>query len=276
MANYLELRNDNNVTVINDEFPLPCLLFRGTVTTNVNNTPVGVNAFRLYASYNYYGMVTKVATVSDDLYSLGINLPYSSENITLFNNNIIAFYRSDSGQGCMAQFSLVQSSSSNPVELQVVLSSSALGVSGEIVAYCLNPKLLLPRNFGGHFKNSSGEVVFEFMRGPMQIIGTMSGAVNTYNDPAATYEFNIPSGLDANNVFISCRSSLPFHSAYKINSKGVSQSSSIYEPRLTWTTSKLTVNLVRQSPISGTNSVYSYGGYFENIAYVVQPRGWYI
>lgn len=278
VANYLEIKNDNNIVVINDQYPLPCLIYRGTFTaTDEYADQPGLSVFRFYSWNRFYSRVIRTATKPNDLRSLGFDLDFSDDNVNYIKRVLTGFYRTETGQGCFCVIKLapVSNNKDNPYELIFEFQSNTKNTVGEMAVYCLDPKILFTTGMGGHFKNASGDIVFDFMRGPMQIIGTMSGGVNTYNDPAATYNLPIPSGLNEKNVFISAKSMLPFHSAYRLGNT-ITQYATLYEPRMTFTPGNLKVELRRQSPINGSNSVYSFGGFFENVAYIVQPQGWYI
>lgn len=276
VAKYLELRNDNNNVVIDDQFPLPCLIYRQKLVTDYKPTIASNIAFYYWYTYFGVGKQIKIESGVDELYSLGFNLPFSQENVKRINDSLLVFYRTDSGKPVGAYASISYNTKTGISTLMFQLVANELGVEGEIAVYCTDPTILFPRDFGGHFKDENGNVVFEFMRGALQVVGAMYGGVNTYNNPAATYNFTIPSELDRSNVFISYRSGLPFHTAYKISSGGVKQYAVSYAPVLTYTDSNLRVDLVRQGSLGGSNNVFSYGGYFENIAYIVQPEGLYI
>lgn len=271
VAKYLELKNDNGVTVITDEYPLPCLLSRTLQVTDYQY-PTRTQVKTFYTNWTCNN--TRVVKSASTLRGLGFNLDDTEDSLKLIRKNLISFYRSTSGVGVFAN--CVINITNGMYTLNSIAKANALGVEVEVCIFCLNPKILMPSPIGGHFKDANGNTVFDFMRGALQVIGTMQGPVNLGQQVAASYLFNIPNGLDTNNVFLSARSGLPFYSAYRITASGVSWNYTSFEPVISFTSTQMTVNLVRQRSFAGDNSSYSYGGYYENVAYVVQPRGVYL
>ena len=274
MANYLELKNDNQNVVINDLYPIPSLIYRGNSLTDTQfNYGVYLIAF-LYTHWDWYGGI--ILKDSPTIGGLGFDLPESEASLDIINKNLLTMYRTDAGVGCFAKASCRKKSDGTGYVLSISVESNTQNLSVEAAVYVLNPKILKASPIGGSFRDTDGKLVFDFMRGAMQIIGTMSGGVNPTQNIAATYNLEIPSGLDQSNVFITARSGLPFLYWYTMRPGGITQYFTAFEPVMTFSQNNLQIQLVSQKPINNVSGSKSYGGFFENVGYVVQPKGVYI
>lgn len=278
MAEFINITNDNSVTVIDDIFNIPKLIYRKKIATNTARSTTTPYVRMLTPQWEFLG--SEVIGEASTLRELGFDydVPTTEEAQTALlnkiNSHLIPFARCDSnvlfGVSCSLQFT----KSTSTYRLIAFTRSDIVGTAIELCIYAMNINLVAPP-YGVYGYNEQGEYIFDAMRGCMQNIGVLEGSLSMGSTIARTYDIAVPTGLDAKNVFISFRSTLPYYAAYNISSGGVSFADSAYAPKMTITDSNVKVELTKQKT-TGSNSAYSIGNYFENVIYVIQPAGLYL
>lgn len=265
MAKYLEIRNANNNVVIDDQYNVAKFLYRDSAITSGVVAPV----FVVIDGNNFIYRTTHIVKVFKNFQALGFADGLNYVDIV---GDLMLFTRSPSGKPFKAKLQLVYYRDRDEWELELMVGSDHPTF---IVEYCIyTMSKMRPCSFGAQAFNSKGELVFDAMRGYLQVVGSMYGGVDVRNNPAATYEINIPAGLDMNNVFISCRSAFPYYAAYKIGGGGVSYSQTYFYPVMSFPNpTTMIVKLDRQNNVSGNNSATAYNAYYENVIYCPYPSG---
>lgn len=272
MARYLEIKNASGNVIIDDEYAIPKFLKRGKFTTiDSYKRPMTIidgNTFK----YSYYVNAREFLISFTDLRDLGFDLETTRDNVLLVVSSLMLFTRTNTEAPYFASIDF--NSYPNDPAYNILIQYGTDVPSIEI-EYCIYTSLpMIPCKFGAQAFNASGELVFDAMRGYMQVVGSMYGGVNVKANPAATYRFSVPAGLDAKNLFISHRSTLPFYSAYKIGSNGVGYGETYFYPRIRMEGSQtMVVELVQQYNVDGSNSAKSYSNYYENVIYCPYREG---
>lgn len=267
MASYVEIRNANGNVIVDDQFEVAKFLYRDKFTTTSTETYQYViidgNTFK----YQTVHIVKKFLNYSD----LGFDPNLKWADVV---SNLMLFARSPSGLPFRASLSMASYMGEDEITLEVRVGSDYPAFEVEFCLYTMSK--MKPCSFGAQAFNANGELVFDAMRGYLQVIGSMYGGVNVWTNPAATYEMKIPEGLNMDNVFISHRSALPYFAAYKIGSGGVSHAQSYFYPSMWFKDSTtLVVDLLQQNPTGG-NSASAYNAYYENVVYCPYPSGVWI
>lgn len=268
MAKYVEIRNANGNVIIDDEYAIPKFLMRGKLITTDS---VGKRIYLIDGNTFKYSKLRPVMSFTT-LRELGFDLDTNAINVDYVIYNLMLFTRTSSE---IPYFASISYAKYDGDPLYYLNMSCGTDVPSVEIEYCIYTSLpMIPCKFGAQAFNASGELVFDAMRGYMQVVGSMYGGVNVKANPAATYRFSVPAGLDAKNLFISHRSTLPFYSAYKIGSNGVGYGETYFYPRIRMEGSQtMVVELVQQYNVDGSNSAKSYSNYYENVIYCPYREG---
>ena len=269
VAEYIRIVNENNIVVVDDTYVLPKLLCRLPFNVDTVLPPYPTqDTVPMSPVYGFQGGIA--VKQSNSLRGLGFDYDNSDANVSMINKNLVCAYRTNS-QGTVDVDARVVKHTNGTYILAVSTFSNTQYTTGEVCIYAFKLRLL-PGSLGLHVFNETGEMIFDAMKGCMQNIGVLEGALSMGGNIARTYNIVTPAGLNANNVFITSRSAVPFYAAYDIKASGVSYASAAYLPRMTIVSGNVKVELVKQNS-TGSNSSYSWGGYFENVIYVKQPQG---
>lgn len=296
MANYLELNNENNKVVIDSQLFSPCLMFKGSGVTDVEKWTSNMvyYAFYPWKKVISLGSGTDFDAIGIDPKKVPFPLragkydPASAEfrlagemGAWLASRFIVVCRTDNENVGAYATLhgyvnvSRVGADNVTSVELELELNSGFNGTKVEYAVYCIDPTILIKTSNGFQAYNEAGDVVFDALKPPLIVIGTMMGDANVWQDLGATFEYDIPPGLDYKSVFITARSGTPYYAAFNI-SNNVSYAHTNYEPRMDFPNgNKVRVRLVRQKQVPGTNSADLYNGYYENVVYCPFPDGNY-
>ena len=132
---------------------------------------------------------------------------------------------------------------------------------------------LTPARIGLLAYNSGGELIFDASKGYLQHLKSISGVnVGANVEVAATHYCTLPDGLNPNNIFISCKSPIPYYAAYKISASGVSSDASYYFPNFSVDGNTLKIELKTNNVTSYTNSATWYNHFFETLIYCPFPE----
>lgn len=269
MDKYFEIRNANQHVIVDDQFKVSKFLYRSKFITT--DTPRN-------ASWQADGMDFRYVTfhtVKDFVYdfsTLGFNAGSSWED---FARNTMLFARSSSQKAFRAQVRAIKYGGKDYYRIEVLAYSNEKSFEVEFCLYTLDD--MKPCSFGAQAFNRDGKLIFDAMRGYLQVVGSMYGGVDALKNPAAIYRMPIPNGLNMENVFISHRSAMPFYSAYSIGSGGVSYNETYFYPVMRVEGGNiLEVRLVRQNDGVGNNSKTVYNNYYENVIYCPYPSGVWI
>lgn len=268
MAKYLEIRNANNNVIVDDDYKVAKFLYRGSFMTSWEIfDPWVINDGLVFRHWTRYSVI-KFKDFSD----LGFTEGLEWKDVI---GDLMVFARSPSGNAFKADVFITKYSNQTEWNLEVRVGSDKPYFEVEFCLYTMSD--MKPCSMGAQAFNENGELVFDAMRGYLQVVGSMYGGVNVRNNPAAVYEMKIPEGLNMDNVFISHRSALPYYEAYRINSGGVSFAQTYFYPVMSFKDSTtLVVKLEQQNPVSGNNSASAYNAYYENVIYCPYPSGVWI
>lgn len=265
MDKYIEIKNARNNVIIDDQYKVAKFVYRGKITTNNVVFKGGITDGKTFK----YRSGERLATF-EELELLG----FLSSDKSAYINKFMLFCRSRSGVPFRAWLRVMEYSGEN----RGLFIEAGCDLPSIDIEYCLYTLAdMKPCSFGAQAFNSKGELVFDAMRGYLQVVGSMYGGVNVQNNPAAIYEIAIPEGLNMDNVFISHRSALPYYAAYKIGGSGVSYAQTYFYPVMSFKNSTtLVVKLEQQNPVGGNNSATAYNAYYENVIYCPYPSGVWI
>ncbi|WP_139851368.1 hypothetical protein [Acinetobacter pullicarnis] len=268
MAKYVEIRNANGNVIIDDEYAIPKFLMRGKLITTDS---AGKRIYLIDGNTFKYSRLRPVMSFTT-LRELGFDLDTNAINVDYIIYNLMLFTRTSSEIPYFASISYTKYDGDPLYYLNISCGTDVPSVE---IEYCIYTSLpMIPCKFGAQAFNADGKLIFDAMRGYMQVVGSMYGGVNVRANPAATYRFTVPVGLDAKNLFISQRSTLPFYSAYKIGSNGVGYGETYFYPRIRMEGSQtMVVELVQQYNVDGSNSAKSYSNYYENVIYCPYREG---
>jgi len=272
VAKYIQITNDNNKVIIDDNYIIPKLILRTTISTSTQVTQ-STTVTSLFPSWSWRG---NISIVQDSARKLGFDIDSTVANgVELDSSLILACRPVNANIG----FSGVVSATINDAgqaTLSCSVFSNTQNAQIEVCIYTTHPRLKRAQITAAAM-NGNGDLIFDARRGCLQNMGVLTGGVNVNNDPAVTYTINVPSGLLQENVFITSRSSLPYYSALKYSASGVSYADTFFEPIFDFSqANKVLVSLRRQRYVAGNNVVRALAGYFENVIYCHQPPGNYL
>jgi len=276
---YIEIKNANGNLVIDDQYNIPKFLYRGfaysTTTSFKPSTLWDGDTFKYRGEVPFKKVVVKFNVPSD----LGFNLPDESPSYSLILRSMLVFSKSSDQKPYTfyVAFRMNDESDSNQYR-RALWAYVTSDVPNQEIEFCLYTSLpMIPCKMGAQAFNKHGELIFDAMRGYLQVIGNMYGGVNVKNNPCAVYRIDVPVGLNPDNIFFSNRSTLPFYSAYNIGANGVKYGETFFfpKPRMEGN-NRLIVELFAQYNVSGNNSAKSYNNYYENVIYCPYPSGVWI
>lgn len=265
MARFFEMTNANHRVVIDDEFPVAKFLYRSNVVGA--SSPIS-GSIKFEDTYGYE--VRKVIDTRPTAASYGFEWTDNTEvGLRLLSSKLMCFARTDVTDniiGARVYLELIN----NSVELVLHYRHSVANAMAEYCVYTTAD--MVPTKYGAQAFNENGKLVFDAMRGYLQVVKTIQGGVNVVNNPAATYLIDIPNGLDVRNLFISNRSINPFLRGLRISASGVYYNSVVYRPvQIIISPTQLQIQLIRVGTMPGNNSRYSFDGFFETVIYCPYP-----
>lgn len=276
MAEYLNISNENMVTVIDDKYSIPKLLARVDVVCNAVYPPRPEWSVRLLPKWEWQGayVIKRAPTIR----GLGFDYDDTDTGVEMLRRGLMVFGRTKDSfdQAFSVEFSVDKTTTDGVVEYFISVRGVTFRQNHniEIVLYAFNLKIY-PSKIGLHIFNESGDLLFDALRAPLQNIGVLEGVLNMGASIARTYSISTPTGLDSNNIFISARSVVPYYSSIKISSGGVKFSSACYAPRMSYTSTGIYVEMVKLGNTDGSTAT-TFGGYYENVIYVPQGSGIYL
>lgn len=270
MANYIEIKNANGKTIVDDRWSIPKFLYRGKVKgggATVSNVQTDGNSFRCRNTVTFLSMPS--------FRSMGFDMDDSTESWRLIKNSMLLFARSENQSPFRVMFEMHGSNIEGMAwDLKLFVGSDW---PDHEIEFCLYTDLpMIPCKMGAQAFNEKGELIFDAMRGYLQVMGTMSGGVNVRQNPAATYRMPLPPQLDTKNVFMSFRSTLPFYSAYNIGANQVRYGATFYYPVMRYEGQTIVVDLMQQYNVDGSNGATEYNMFYEHMIYCPYPSGVWI
>lgn len=272
MAKYFELINDNQNIVIDDAFKTPKFLYKADILTGSTARPSGgvMTAMNTWV-YQYERHVFRTALT---LRGLGFDYDDTPENMQIVSKCLMVFGRSNGGDAYRVTAYVRENTAGEGYELAVAAVSDTPNYPITICLYTTAE--MLPSKLGLLVYNANQELVFDALKGYLQHVGILNGGVSVGGSVAATYTITIPEEMNEEHLFVSQRSSLPYYSAYRIHSKGVSYGYTYYRPVITFPMpNTMVVRLVAQRNVSGSSGSVRYNGFFENVIYCPYPKGFY-
>ncbi|MFX4621771.1 hypothetical protein ABTB00_06465 [Acinetobacter baumannii] len=135
---------------------------------------------------------------------------------------------------------------------------------------------MMPSKFGLQVFNAEGTLVFDALKGYLQLAGIMTGGVNTYTNPAATYTITLSEELSSEHLFISDTMSYPWRNGMRITSSGVQYGEANFYPVMSFPNlTTIEVKLMQNGNIPGTTGSRSFNYFYEAVIYCPYPKNFY-
>ena len=283
VAKYAEFKNENNIVVIDDSTVVPMLIYKDSVSCGqLNPMKYGIGTdmatsdvgFFWVTWFNWKNAVTVLESSDSNVFPFkGMDSMSTAQLLELAESLIICAKPINGNFGVRVYTTITKT---NGVYKWVIYVNSE--IQNGVVEFCVfNTTAILKPSTGIQcaFYNSSGDLIYDFLKPPMHVLGNCYGGVNARNNPAAVYDITLPSGVDSSFVYLTTKSALPFISSFKINSGGVSQYLGFYKAVMYFNSpTALQVKLERIGDVRN-NSVDTLDMYFENVIYCPYPKGKY-
>lgn len=275
VAKYFELTNDNFNVVVDDNYN--SAKFLGKFDVNLNTF-----IDRSTSSYNTEGSDftwrgSVVAYTANTLRELGFDYDEPSEAdystfIGELNSKILTFGRTLSGRPIRSSSGV---SKSNGIwQFTFSLFGYQQGDVGTVVSYTIAK--MMPSALGLIVYNAEGLLVFDALKGYLQLAGIMTGGVNTYTNPAATYTITLSEELSSEHLFISDTMSYPWRNGMRITSSGVQYGEANFYPVMSFPNlTTIEVKLMQNGNIPGTTGSRSFNYFYEAVIYCPYPKNFY-
>lgn len=285
VANYIELSNDKNKTVIDDSYNVPFLLskFKVKVDSPVNYGE-GMTVTDLYPSGSYIYHHNLFEGSIDDInnkWGLGMNIPSSATSSQVTGlvrgmiGRFIVAYRPITLEAAIIPEVTSFNNGDGTWRLVLQVFSDVINAEAEIAIYYTGPASI-KSSLGLQVLKEDGSVHFDLFRPPLCVLGVLNGTVNTSQHIGGVYDFSIPSDVLPEHCFLTYKSGAPFYSAYKIGARGVSYAQTHYKNIISFPNSTtLRVTSQRAKTVNNTNSPYGYGGFYELVVHCPFPIGDY-
>lgn len=285
VAKYAEITNQDNVVVIDDSNPIPMLIYKGVAHPTANNpmpkiafdgSEIIISDVRYYyvSWFNWVEHVTIFETSDLNAIPFDISSDITDAQLMEIAESLLVACRCNNGGYGMKStmsFTRVNGVYKLVANIQCEVNTGEV----EFCVYSTNASLKPHKGLRCCFFNQDGKMVFDFLKPPLHILGNCYGGVNATSDPAATYTFAVPDGIDSRYAYITTRSAIPWYGAYKIGSS-VSYACTNYKAILTFpNSSTAVVTLRRVSAVNGSNSATAINMFFENLIYCPYPLGKY-
>ncbi|CAM0730423.1 hypothetical protein QMJ91_17015 [Acinetobacter baumannii] len=275
VVSYFELKNDNFNVVIDDTYNSAKFLGKYDVTLNTfidrNNSSYYVEG----SDYTWSGTVT--AATGNTLRELGFDYDEPSDAdyekfLASLNSQILSFARTLSGRPIRSNSILTKI---NGIwNFNFNLFGYQQGDVGTVVSYTIAK--MMPSKFGLQVFNAEGTLVFDALKGYLQLAGIMTGGVNTYTNPAATYTITLSEELSSEHLFISDTMSYPWRNGMRITSSGVQYGEANFYPVMSFPNlTTIEVKLMQNGNIPGTTGSRSFNYFYEAVIYCPYPKNFY-
>lgn len=287
VAKYIELINESNNVVIDDAFNVPMLLSRGTVSTVTSNYIPKYNQndsewYFNHARFDWLGLVVVNVWVNPAEIPFGANVNASmtaadiqSRLDEVSQDMFVAVRSGVEGYGAIGKVSFDYVTATQLYRLIVKCESDLQGNTVGYALYTHTP--LKPISPTVAVFAEDGSLKYDVRRPPMIFLGSLYGNLNLRQDVAGVFNFNLPNGINSNDVYVTNKSGAPFYSAYKIHSGGVNFASTPFKTVLTFPSATMaTATIRRVKSVSGTSGPTYYGGFSENLIYCPYPFGNYL
>ncbi|ENX33530.1 hypothetical protein F889_02191 [Acinetobacter colistiniresistens] len=276
MAKHIELVNTNGNIIIDDQYTVPMLLWRGFVKATdyirVDSSSLFSEIHRQYTLYDWSGRVR--FHEGDD----ASGMPFDSSDYSLPANrersaSFIVAVRQKDGYACTGGAAAGLDTATGKFFVQAYVYCEA-NVDVEVCIY--TPLKLRPSKHTVAVYNAAGDLIYDVMKPPLHFLGGLHGGVDARNNPAAQYNVNLPPNIESQHVFITSNSAMPFYAAYRITSNNIQFASTNYKAVMTFpSSSQAQVTLWRMSTVGGNNNSISTNTFFENLIYCPYPLGKY-
>lgn len=287
VAKFIELINESNNVVIDDSFNVPMLLSKGSVSTQTSNYIPKYDSdnsefYFNYARFDWQGIYVVNAWVNPAEIPFGANVNASmtpaaiqSRLDEVSQDMFVAVRSGIEGYGAIGKVSFDYVTATQLYRLIVKCESDLQGNTVGYALYTHTP--LKPISPTVAVFAEDGSLKYDVRRPPMIFLGSLYGNLNLRQDVAGMFNFNLPNGINSNDVYITNKSGAPFYSAYKIHSGGVNFASTPFKTVLTFpSTTMATATIRRVKSVSGNNGPTYYGGFSENLIYCPYPIGNYL
>ncbi|MEB5476006.1 hypothetical protein [Acinetobacter pollinis] len=292
MTTYFQVNGASGEVAIDDQFECPKFLAKYRVVAKDSSsaaTPAGDYLLRLdYQKYLPYRNVYTFMRFKD-LRSIGVDMDTTDDSVREFASNILIFIKpitANSGysvdvkprfkmatSGYRAEEFGVYKSSDGYYELQILLYANVQNFEALIALYTTAP--LIPAKNGILVFNAQSKLLFDGTKGYLQHVKTLSGGIKVGSNVsiAGSYSVTLPTNLNVDHLFISCKSPLPYYGADNINNKGVSVDFTFYYPTFTVSSKTLKIDIKAEHVVTYSNTNAQLNQFFETLIYCPFPEG---
>lgn len=288
MAKHLEIINENNNVIIDDQFKIPMLIWKGVIRCDVARPWINPDYYdywiRMYSSGDWTGSTTIFDIALEDApflswFPFDNGNDFSPKKLKEISSQLFVAIRSVSGDMCKVGVGISRikdPNDPNKERISFKVRGETIIQNDEIVVAVYSHYPLRPRNHSLTIYNEQGLLIYDALRPPLHFLGSMYGGVDASRNPAAVYNMPLPPEIDPIHVLMTGKSTLPYWAAYRIHSGGVSWADTQYKAVLSFPDSRnAQVTLWRVRGVNGNNSSYARNLFFENLIYCPYPMGNY-
>lgn len=288
VVKYIEIANEQSNVVIDEQYNVPMLLARVTVSTTVSTYTPKIYPNQNdsewmfnYAKFDWIGSVAvaswaSAAEVPFELEGDVSTLVLLTEKLNSLALDMVTASRCLSGDyGVLSSVYAYHDKVANKVELRLSAECELRGGLVEVVVYA--PSNVKPVNPTLAIFSETGKLVYDVRKPPMVYLGSVYGDLNLKWQIAGNFFYTIPVGIERKDVFMTSKAGAPYYSAYKIGAGGVSFASTPFKTVVSYpSATQINVQVIRVRNVSGTSGETFFGGFFENLIYCPYPPGLYI
>lgn len=295
MTTYFQVNGANGEVAIDDQFDCPKFLGKYRInTSNTDFTLFGTSQGNSFARLDYQkylkfrGVYTYLRV--KDFRSIGIDMETTEDNIFLFADSILAFIKPLKSNGIYSidvkpRFKMgtdiytkqaeygVYKSDDGYYEIQIILYTNIQNFEALIALYTTAP--LIPASSGILVFNAQSKLLFDGTKGYLQHVKTLAGGIKVGSNVsiAGSYSVTLPTNLNVDHLFISCKSPLPYYGASQINRRGVSVDFTFYYPTFTVSSNTLKIDIKAEHIVTYSDTNSSFNQFFETLIYCPFPEG---
>lgn len=288
MTTYFQVNGASGEVAIDDQFECP--KFLGKYRIVADGTSDGLPYIKF--DYQKYAPYRNVYTFMrfKDLRSVGVGMDTTDDSIREFASNILAFikpvtpnliytvdvkprYVRSRSSDIQAKDLGLYKSSDGYYEIQVIIFGNLQNFEALIALYTTAP--LIPAKNGILVFNAQSKLLFDGTKGYLQHVKTLAGRIKVGSNVsiAGSYSVTLPTNLNVDHLFISCKSPLPYYGASQINRGGVSVDFTFYYPTFTVSSNTLKIDIKAEHIVTYSDTNSSFNQFFETLIYCPFPEG---
>ncbi|WP_284084012.1 hypothetical protein [Acinetobacter nosocomialis] len=283
MVKHIELLNGNDKVVVDDQYSTPMLIYKGVITTSVDNTVKPADYIQYWIPMYWKGPWKGNVNIKDEEnpFNVGfMSYDYSDEKLAEITSSLVVACRPIGGDyATSAQAIFYKNTDKNTGKVTYRLTVSAMSeIQNSTVEVCVYSFFeLKPKKLGLTVKDANGRLIYDVMRPPMHFLGACVGTPDVWQDVAAVYNFTMPPNVDSRYAYLTSKSASPFFAAMKFQSSGINYAETVFKSVMSFpspTQAKVVVR--RANYVAGSSNAYAISLYFENMIYCPYPAGIYI